>query len=274
MLKKSFRRIREFFISPTGTVVAFFLAVVLILTGTVGTARAALTYYSETYASRVQMYDIGVTLMENGADVSWRNYNHESDGSWNENTGVLLEHMLDTGDGQEKESLKLGKAYPEELAVRNSGTINQYVRVNIYKYWVDAEGNKLTDLSPELIDLHLVNLGDCWLLDEEASTPERTVLYYNRLLYAEENADGASKQSVTEPFSDTLTVSGMVATKVTQEEKTEGGYTTITTKYDYNGVQFCLEAEVDAVQEHNAEDAILSAWGREVTVAGSVLSLK
>ena len=50
--------------------------------------------------------------------------------------------------------------------------------------------------------------------------------------------------------------------------------TKITTAYDYDGVQFCLEVTADAVQDHNAQAAILSAWGRNVTVSGSGLSLQ
>jgi hypothetical protein len=48
---------------------------------------------------------------------------------------------------------------------------------------------------------------------------------------------------------------------------------TITTSYDYDGWQFCIEAAVDAVQDHNAEDAIKSAWGRDVTISGGTLQL-
>ena len=51
-------------------------------------------------------------------------------------------------------------------------------------------------------------------------------------------------------------------------------YTTITTTFDYDGVKFCVEARVDAVQDHNAEDAIWSAWGRRVQVKDGILSLK
>ncbi len=40
----------------------------------------------------------------------------------------------------------------------------------------------------------------------------------------------------------------------------------ITTSYRYDGYWMCLEAEVDAVQTHSAEDAIRSAWGVGVTV--------
>ena len=60
---------------------------------------------------------------------------------------------------------------------------------------------------------------------------------------------------------------------MTQEAKQEGNYTTILTTYDYDGVKFQIEVEVDAVQEHNAEDAIWSAWGKRVTFQDGILSL-
>ena len=248
---------------PAATAVMFVAAMALLLFGSVEGTRAALTYYSETYASRVQMYDIGVSLLENGERVSWRDYNSSADGTWDENTGVLLAHMLEEG-----ESLKLGKTYPEQLSVANSGTINQYVRVTIYKYWTDAEGTKLPNLSPELIRLNLVNLDTDWILDEEASTPERTVLYYNKLLYAE--GEGVSE---TPLFADKLTIDGSIADRVGETRETSGGYTTITVTYEYDGARFCIEAKVDGVQEHNAQDAIWSAWGRRVTIDNGVLSL-
>ena len=57
---------------PAATAVMFVAAMALLLFGSVEGTRAALTYYSETYASRVQMYDIGVSLLENGERVSWK----------------------------------------------------------------------------------------------------------------------------------------------------------------------------------------------------------
>ena len=72
----------------------FVLAAGLLLFSSIGGARAALTYFSETYVSRVQMSNIGVTLLENGKEISKRDYNKTSDGTWNESTGVLLGNML------------------------------------------------------------------------------------------------------------------------------------------------------------------------------------
>lgn len=251
-------RFQKFLASPKVSMTAFVLAVGLLLFSSVGGARAALTYYSENYVSRVQMYDIGVTLVENGESVSWRDYESAGSGAWNETSGVLLNNML----GKDKKP-KIGKKYKEELCVRNSGTIDQYVRVSVYKYWTDAQGNKMQNLSPDLIDLNFT-AGSGWILDDAATTDERTVLYYEKVL----------KSGKTTPlFADSLTIDNMVATKVTQTKAEKGGYTTITTTYDYDGVKFCVEAKVDAVQDHNAQDAIWSAWGRRVSVNNGTLRL-
>ena len=142
--------------------------------------------------------------------------------------------------------------------MKNSGSIEEYVRVYIYKYWENEDGTKNQELTPDMIALNLVNLGSDWMIDEEASTEERTVLYYRHIL-------GVDEESV--PFTDTLTVNGVVAAKVSQVVEINGKYKTIKTIYEYDGVQFGVEVEADAVQTHNAEDAIWSAWGRRVNIA-------
>ena len=120
---------------------------------------------------------------------------------------------------------------------------------------------KDTTLSPDLIDLNLnLKEGSGWVIDKNASTKERTILYYTGILPA-----GKS----TPALSDTLTIDKSIATKVTQDVKEEDGYKTITTTYAYDGYNFQLEAEADAVQTHNAQDAIKSAWGVDVDVDGN-----
>lgn len=265
-------RLKKFLTSPITLVIAFGLAIALLVFSSVGGARAALTYYSETYASQVEMHDIGVTLVENGQDVSNRDYYYEvADGTWNEHTGVLLGRMLETTDGR----LELSKKYTEQLAVKNTGTIDTYVRVTVYKYWIDANGNKTRAIDPAMIDLHLVNLvgeegASCWMEDTSAATAERTVLYYTRLLPGMLNAEN-EEAAMTPLFSDTIRINGNIASHVSTVTN-EAGITVST--YDYNGYQFVLEATVDAVQNHNAEDAILSAWGKQVTISNSTLSLE
>ncbi len=47
---------------------------------------------------------------------------------------------MDTQGGKEEKMAEIqpGRQYEEELCVRNTGNIDQYVRVMIYRYWVDT----------------------------------------------------------------------------------------------------------------------------------------
>lgn len=232
--------------SRRATVLLFVLAAVLLLSGTIGGIRAAVLRQSPFYTASVGTSDIGVTLLENGKAIGWRDYGDGADGSWNERRGALLENLLAEG-----ESFQLGKAYPETLCVQNSGAIDNYVRVSLYCYWQDEAGNKLQTLSPEYIRLGLVT-GNGWVIDEASSTPERTVLYYTRVLAAGET---------TPPCCESLSVDNNVR------------YVSAEGIPLYNGAFFHVEVEVDAVQSHNAEAAIRSAWGRRVSVVDDVLQL-
>lgn len=293
---------------PILTMVLFVAASGLLLFSTIGGARAALTYYSENYTSSFEMFHIGVTLNENGDPVSKRDY--DKNGNWKESGGALLQRELEPNN-----DIVLNKEYTEELTVTNSGDIDEYVRVTILKYWLDtrtlpagkeledltekelAALCKLTDLSPALIDLNLIcdatkayNEGkdNGWILDRQLTNSElvndknpgeRTVLYYSKPLVTEEEAKNEGGESTTQPFADTLRIDGSIASIVSQTKTTEktanGEFTTIVTTYKYNGVTFIIKAQVDAVQTHNAEDAILSAWGREVSIAeDGTLSLR
>lgn len=256
----------------SGTAALLVLALGLLAFSAVGSTRAALTYYSETYSAQIDVQSIGVSLLENGQVAGYRNYTHADD-EWFTASGNLL--ALPEG-----EEWQIGRTYPEALSVRNSGAIDEYVRVKIYKYWTE-DGRKRTDLSPAMIDLHLT--GDHWIVDEEASTAsleegdgkdgEMIVLYYDRILKAAQEGEVYDE---TTPFADKIAIDGRVATKVTETRTTDAnGWTTVQTVYDYDGASFVLEAEVDAVQTHNAESAIRSAWGVEVEVgADGSLRLK
>ena len=254
----------------------FGTAVLLLLGSVAGSSQAALTYYSENYSAELRMFDIGVTLMENGEEVSWRNYTQKDD-EWDEGGSALLTYLLNNQeDGKETYGeIQPGRQYEEELCVKNTGNIDQYVRVMIYRYWVDApkegedpipveEREKRRDISPEWIRLNpwiekdkMPSEFQGWVLDENASTKERTVLYYTGIL---------KTGDVSLPFADKLAIDKEVAKKVTITETVDGNYKTITMTYDYDGVEFVLEIDVDAVQTHNADDAIRSAWGVDVTV--------
>ena len=223
----------------------------LLLGSTVGSARAALTYYSENYSVQMSTSNIGVSLLENGKTISQRDY--DVNGKWNEVTGTLL-------DDVKKEKLVLGKTYEEKLSVTNSGTIDSYVRVIINKSWSKSSDGKVvkdTKLSPELIELNLTE-GE-WKIDTKSSTKERTILYYSKILLAGET---------TPIFADKLRIDSSIGKKVTEHETVDdNGNKTITTVYDYNGYSFQIDVEVDAVQTHSAPDAIKSAWGGDVYVS-------
>lgn len=288
------KNFRKWITSPVVTVLLFAAAAGLLLFSTIGAARASQQIRSETYKGHVELDHIGVSLLEKSAQdeeariVAYRDYIPNSEDKWDEvksnkygtGTGELLQNLLEkNADGSMAEFVP-GKTYQEELSVRNTGKINEYVRVTVYKYWTDPEGNKVftednakgsstPGLSPDLIRLEWANLdsGDgkgSWIIDpmESTETEERTVLYYNRVLPVGEGAD-------TPPLTSTLTVDRRVADKVTKKTVTdeEAGYKIIRTSYDYDGWQFFIEAQVDAVQEHNAEDAIRSAWGRRVIIS-------
>ena len=121
--------------------------------------------------------------------------------------------------------------------------------------WKNEDGSKETTLAPSLIELNLTQNG--WIVDENASTEERTVLYWPSVLKVGES---------TPEFSDTLKIDNSITSKVTEHTTEENGLKTTTTTFNYNGVSFHVEAEVDAVQTHNAQDAIKSAWGVDVSV--------
>ncbi len=238
------------------TYVLMALAVLLLMGSTIGSTRAALTYYSENYTAEITVSQIGVSLLENGEVVSSRDYDNSewkvSTNQGGESTsGVLLRSML--GEG---EKLALNKSYDEVLTVKNSGSIDEYVRVRIYRYWM-KDGKKVTTLSPSLIDLHFVNEGQWVKNPDDVGTGERECveLYYKGIL-----PSGAESAA----FVDSVRIDGSVAA----EARVETNGSTITTIYKYDGVEFHVDVEVDAVQTHNAQDAIRSAWGVDASALG------
>ena len=229
-------------------------AALLLVGSTVGSTRAALTYYSENYSAQMNMQSIGVSLLENDKVVSNRDYvsNNEWKGT---SEGTLLTNLL----GKD-ETFTPGKKYNEAISVKNSGTIDTFVRVIITKSWQDEEGKKNTTLSPDLIELNFLT-DNGWEIAKDQSEQseqykERTVLYYTKALKA---------GKPTPALSDTLRINPSIASDVKQNVSEDGK--TITYIYKYNGYTFHIDAEVDAVQTHNAKDAIKSAWGVDVNVS-------
>ena len=273
------KKLRSFFRSPLGTLLTFMLAVLFLTTGTIGGVRAAPQIFNPNSGyGGVQLDSIGVSLVEKTGDheaevIGSRDYarDYTNDSTAHQDFEEGGSHLLLSNLLGENEKIQLGRTYNEQLYVVNSGNIPEFVRVTIYKYWTDKDGNKTaaTDkLSPDLINLHLVT-GNGWVEDtrSETKTRERTVLYYTNVL---------GKGDPTPLFADTLTIDERIIDLVdieTSTTKTASDGTTVTESVTWlaeDGYQFWIEVVVDAVQDHNAADAARSAWG--LTTSDAVYS--
>ena len=244
------KKFRDFLSRPAVTATLLALALVLLSGSTLGGARAALTIQSRNYNSHVELYDLGVALQESNDGSNWTTV--ATYAKPRNNNNVLMKNVLGADP-----KLIAGKKYPEMLRVYNmpkaGGTqaIDEYVRVAVYKYWLDPSGNKTPALDSEWIKLEFAT-GNGWSIDDSSSTEERTVLYYSPIL-----AGGTAST----PFLNSITIDKDTVKQMTRTESQVGNVTVITWTYDYNGYQFCLDVYVDAVQTHNVSDAKTSAWG-------------
>lgn len=256
------KKLKIFFRSPMGTTFLFMLAILFLMTGTIGGVRAAPQIFNrEFFYGGLELDEIGVTLLENGERVHSRDYNKEkqifdlwSNDEDNQEKGKLLGTLLtDTNN-----KVKLGYSYKEELSVKNSGKIPEYVRVIVYKYWIDDATQKRIqayddngdEVLNDLIKLEFVE-NNGWIIDKSSNTKERTVLYYQTML------DTNSDSNTTPPFTSTLTIDGKIIDYADKKTITDGN----TVTWIMDGKRFVIEAEVDAVQNHNARAAVKSAWG-------------
>ncbi|MBQ1363313.1 MAG: hypothetical protein IIY43_09735 [Oscillospiraceae bacterium] len=266
--------------SPVVAGLLFLLAVVLLFAGSVGGTQAALQIYSSDYISAFELDHIGITLYENGTPVSFRNYGDAAASGFTEKQdGDLVLKTL-----EDDPSFQIGRKYPFVITCKNTGTIDHYLRVTVYKYWVQVgEGEKfglkgwfhgLSSNTEKLLDkekhspatIHLGYNGSegyntsAWAKDPDSSTAERDVYYYTGILPV---------GGETAPLFDTLWVDSSVAKSVIT--KTVGSLTTYT--YAYDGYGFVVQAEADAVQTHNAKAAIRSAWGLQSDAMTSQMNI-
>ena len=246
--------LKKWLSSPAVTTVLFVLAAGLILFGGINGAQAAPRILSTFYGAQVELDDIDVALTETNTDViPSQAIEVHGDGTADDHV-PLLQNLVPEG-----EDFQVGRTYTEKLAVRNTqnakndeGTtsegriIKEYVRVTVYKYWVrkNADGTftKALDLDPDYIKLHFVT-DNGWTEDKDSSTSERTVLYWGDIVYPMGNEEGLP--SDTDYFTDTLTIDPAAIKNPA-----------------YKNAIFRVEAVVDAVQTHNADDAMMSAWGK------------
>lgn len=196
----------------------------------------------------------GVSLVENGNVIAYRNKDYASS-----TEGELVEGELFTHLGTSKTFVP-GKSYQEEIAVKNSGNLDEYIRILIYKYWLDGEESLDTTKSDEYIEL-IKNNHENWILDETNSNDSRIIYYYKKpLAVGETTPNVISKIQIAE----------QARSEVSFTSRTEGENTIITSSRNYQGYKAGIEIAIDTVIKrsiHTAADAIWSAWGRKVEVA-------
>ena len=241
-------------------------------------AKAAPDIQSQDLEADFQLQHLGVHLYENGKWVGQRSGD-------NGERGKLLGYMY-ANKSDEAGAFVAGKAYEERIAAKNGTDVKQYVRIIIRKYWQvkTAKGfEKDTDLDPSLIKLSyndneinteswINNENDSeyntesWIKSENESTTESETYYYKSQL---------DNGKFTPPVVNKLVVDGKIAEgKKKIVEKDVNGKTIITYVYEYDGKYIALEADVQAVQTHNANDAIKGIWGvQNVKASNGTLSV-
>lgn len=222
--------------------IAFAAAAVLLLAsgGFMGT-RALPNVESDQVEAPFGMSDLAVVLHENGEALI---------GSREEAAPLALDKLDKDSNGQAM--VVPGKLYKETLAAENKSSHDQYVRIILRKYWISANG-KDTALTPDMIT---INTGKGWAKSSKESTKETEVLYYKEKLAGGETSPAAITG---------IRISDAVldAVEVHEEAEQVGGKTIITYAYSFDGCHIGIEAELQAVQTHNAKEAIVSVWGND-----------
>ena len=146
-----------------------------------------------------------------------------------------------------------------KVSVKNTGAANEYVRVVVRKYWTDNKG-KNTTVDPSLIELEpAAPSGYSW--KAVVKTPEETIYYLNNQITGGATVDLFKSVRINEK----VATNGRI---IYDDPQKEGTTTTINYRYEYEGLKFNVEAEVQAVQTHNAAQAIKSVWGVDASETG------
>ncbi len=251
-------------------IIPLVIAIALILFGGIGAFAVTSSGMLESQDYRAHFYlnHLQVHLLENGRDVC---DGQNQMGSTDKATGELVQYLGYSREGT-TETLGIvepGKLYEEVIEAQNGQKVPIYVRMTIKKYWVDTAdqesedsgsktktaGDKNPVLSPDKI--HLMYDGreyndEAWFINESESTAEQTTYYYKSQL---------GDDDVTEPLFDSLVIDSDIVDKEEVSRTEKDGVTTVKYKYKYDGYAFMIKADVQAIQTHNANDAIRSQWG-------------
>ena len=206
---------------------------ILIIAASSATAtRAAIVYQTEAERVNFSTAVFSVDLQEN-VDGKYVSLNDE--------TGLQFPEI------KKDDALKIGKKYTEEVKVVNNSNpdtgYSEYVRVVVRKSWF-KDGKKQTALDPSLINIETAS---GWILNNDESTEEMSVYYRTSPLPCGEEV----------PFITAVTIKDEVTSFVTNI----GTETEIRNVYKYDDESAYIQLQADAVQTHNAKDAIFAAWG-------------
>ncbi len=208
------------------------LGILIVGASTVTATRAAIVYQTEAEKVNFSTAVFSVDLQENvdGKYVSL-----------DDKTGLQFPEIKKDG------SLKIGKKYTEDVKVVNNSNpdtgYSEYVRVVVRKSWVR------NDKKQTILDLELINIETAsgWIENKAESTDEMSVYYRTTPLACGEEA----------PFITSVTINSDITKYVTNV----GTETEIKNEYKYDGESANIELQADAVQTHNAADAMYAAWG-------------
>ena len=176
----------------------------------------------------------GVSIMENGENIS------NNDGKL-----TLLKSI-------NNEKIQPGKKYPYKLAIKNSGSTNEFVRVIITKSII-SNGDK--NVSPTLVKLGFDN-GNNWITDTKSATSESVTMYCKKMLKANETTANVINYFM---------LNNEILKLINEETITdENGYKNINISYQFDNTVIELNVVVEAVQAVNATSAIESTWEVEV----------
>lgn len=251
--------------------------------GSYAGTRAALGFFSNELTAGFELDHMQVHLIENDKDVCLgRNTDPKATDKYR---GNLVEYLGYENDQQNSShyseaaaytlgkpgKVEPGKKYREELQAQNSSDYDEYVRIIVHKYWVDNTGKKSPVMDPALINLTYNGNPDgntsAWAVNRKERTAESDTYYLtsklgpnekSALLFNELMIDGtvANKAHMTTDTSTTTDVDGNTVTVITYS-------------YDYDNFTFYIEADVQAIQTHNAPDALKSMWGVNNVSAGN-----
>ena len=211
-------------------------AVLLFAAGTVLAATDSPDILGNDYNAEIDMADVDIKLLENGGDP------------------VMFESEPALGEVPEGK-IQPGRVYNEKLQARNTGKYDAVVRMIVKTYWRNAGMRRDPKMDLELIELTYGNKAyndAVWTLNDEETTAESKTYYLKKIL-------GAGETS--EPLVDRLRLNNKVLEEKNVKTEQKGNKTVYTYEYKYNSYILCLEADCQALQTHNANEAIVSAWG-------------